>query len=30
LQEWAARKRRYDPALVLQARSFGFDRLLAA
>ena len=30
LQEWAARKRRHDPALVLQARSFGFDRLLAA
>lgn len=28
LQELAARKRRYDPRLVLQPRSFGFDRLL--
>lgn len=29
LDELAARKRRYDPRLVLQPRSFGFDRLLA-
>lgn len=29
LQAWAARKRRHDPRLVLQPRSFGFDRLLA-
>ncbi|MGQ0528934.1 MAG: FAD-binding oxidoreductase [Panacagrimonas sp.] len=29
LDELAARKRRYDPGLVLQPRSFGFDKLLA-
>lgn len=28
LQELAERKRRHDPRLVLQPRSFGFDRLL--
>ena len=29
LDELAARKRRFDPRLVLQPRSFGFDKLLA-
>lgn len=29
LRAWAARKREHDPRLVLQPRSFGFDRLLA-